>query len=82
MAAGTETTETTTTLLQQIGEAAGNVWQVLQDEGPTSLSKLVKQVDFPRDVVVAAMGWLAREDKLQVDETSRGRLISLREEQF
>ena len=64
--------------VDQIGEAAGLVWQALQNEGPLSLAKLVKSVDQPRDLVMQAIGWLAREDKLDIDENARGKAISLR----
>ena len=43
-----------------------------------SLAKLVKQVGFSRDQVMQAVGWLAREDKVEIQETNRGRIISLR----
>jgi hypothetical protein len=64
--------------VDQIGEAAGLVWRTLQDEGPQSLAKLVKNVDQPRDLVMQAIGWLAREDKLEIDENARGKAISLK----
>jgi hypothetical protein len=64
--------------VEQIGEVAGQVWQTLHTDGPLSLAKLVKSVDQPRDLVMQALGWLAREDKLEIDENSRGKAISLR----
>jgi hypothetical protein len=64
--------------VDQIGEVAGLVWQTLNNEGPLSLAKLVKSIDQPRDLVMQAIGWLAREDKLEIDENSRGKAISLR----
>ena len=64
----------------QIGETAGMLWHVLQESGPVSVSRLVKSVDdVPRDVILQAIGWLAREDKIEIEETGRGRMISLRE---
>ncbi|MEQ8789718.1 MAG: winged helix-turn-helix domain-containing protein [Pirellulaceae bacterium] len=62
----------------QIGEVAGQIWHTLEDEGPKSVSKLVKSIDAPRDTVMQALGWLAREDKIDIDETNRGRVVSLR----
>ena len=47
--------------VDQIGETAGRVWHCLHESGPMSLSKLVKNVEAPRDVVLQAVGWLARE---------------------
>lgn len=62
----------------QIGEMAGVVWHVLDEHGPQSLAKLVKYIDAPRDSVMQALGWLAREEKLTIEETSRGKIVSLR----
>jgi hypothetical protein len=64
--------------LEQIGQTAGIVWHILDEQGPQSLTKLAKRVDAPRDTVMQAVGWLAREDKLRIDETKRGRIVSLR----
>ena len=62
----------------QIGETAGAVWSVLSDNGPLSMAKLVKAVGGPRDVVMQALGWLAREDKIWIEEEGRSRIVSLR----
>ena len=61
----------------QIGETAGMVWHCLDEQGPMSFTRLTKSVDAPRDVVMQAVGWLARESKIEVEETARGRVISL-----
>jgi hypothetical protein len=66
--------------VQQIGEAAGAVWRALNENGSLSLAKLVEHVGGNRDVVMQAVGWLAREDKIDITETKRGRIVSLREE--
>jgi hypothetical protein len=64
----------------QIGEMAGQVWHTLDEHGPQSLAKLVKLIDAPRDSIMQALGWLAREDKIAIEETSRGKIVSLRRE--
>ena len=61
-----------------IGETAGEVWDVLDEWGPQSLAKLVKAVGKPRDVIMQAIGWLAREEKICIDEDGRSRIVSLR----
>ena len=61
----------------QIGETAGEIWHKLDNEGPLSYSRLVKDLDRPRDMVMQALGWLAREEKVDIHETSRGRQVSL-----
>ena len=62
----------------QMGEMAGLVWHILDEHGPQSLAKLVKLIDAPRDSIMQGLGWLAREDKITIDETSRGKIVSLR----
>jgi hypothetical protein len=61
-----------------IGEIAGVVWTILDGNGPLSMAKLVKSVGGPRDVVMQALGWLAREDKIVIEEDGRTRIVSLR----
>jgi hypothetical protein len=65
--------------VQQIGETAGAVWHTLNENGPLSLAKLVEHVGGNRDIVMQAIGWLAREDKIDIAETKRGRIVSLRD---
>jgi Winged helix-turn-helix domain (DUF2582) len=63
--------------LAQIGAVAGIVWRYLDEHGPATLSKLVKGVEVPRDMVMQGIGWLAREDKIRFEDGARSKLISL-----
>jgi Winged helix-turn-helix domain (DUF2582) len=65
--------------VQQIGETAGSVWHALNEHGPLSVAKIVERVGGNRDVVMQAVGWLAREGKVEISETKRGRIVSLRD---
>ena len=65
-------------LLKQVGETAGRVWSVLQEKGPLSLNALKKQVKAPGDVVLMSIGWLAREDKLVLEQKGRVQMIGLK----
>ena len=67
----------TTSYTSQIGETAGIVWNYLNENGSISLTKLVKQIDAPRDLVMQAIGWLAREGKIDIEEAGRAKTISL-----
>jgi hypothetical protein len=60
-----------------IGETAGTVWRVLSENGPLSVTRLLKAVDEPRDTVMQALGWLARENKLSIEDEGRTRIVSL-----
>ena len=62
----------------QIGETAGEIWHVLDAKGPLTIAKLVKEVDAPKDMILQGLGWLAREDKINIDEDARTKLVSLR----
>ena len=62
----------------RIGVTAGTAWKVLAEDGPLSMAKLVKAVGEPRDTVMQALGWLAREDKICIEEEGRSRIVSLR----
>jgi hypothetical protein len=64
--------------IAEIGETAGVVWRTLNTAGPLSLAKLVKAAGQPRDTVMQALGWLAREDKITIEEDGRARIVSLR----
>ena len=65
--------------VNQIGETAGSVWHELNENGPLSLAKLVERVGGNRDVVMQAIGWLAREGKIDITENKRGKTVSLTE---
>ncbi|MHB0955100.1 MAG: winged helix-turn-helix domain-containing protein [Pirellulaceae bacterium] len=62
----------------QIGETAGVVWHQLDKKGPMTLAQLAKEVDAPRDIVMQAVGWLAREGKIEIEDTGRKRIVFLR----
>ncbi len=61
----------------QIGETAGAIWHSLSERGPVTTAKLVKEVEAPRDVVMQALGWLAREGKIEIED-GRSRTVTLR----
>lgn len=71
---------TNSSCVHQIGETAGAVWKTLRTSGPLSVSKLAEKTELNRDLLMQALGWLAREDKIDIAETKRGRIVSLREE--
>jgi hypothetical protein len=65
--------------VESIGQTAGDVWHLLNEQGPMPITKLIKEIDAPRDLVLQALGWLAREDKIAIEEVARRKMISLRE---
>jgi winged helix-turn-helix protein DUF2582 len=71
---------TNSSCLHQIGETAGVIWKTLNKSGPLSITKLAEKTDVNRDLFMQALGWLAREDKVDISETKRGRIVSLKPE--
>ena len=65
------------TYVQRIGETAGQIWHHLEFVGPQKISQIVKEIDAPRDLIMQALGWLAREEKIVVEELSRSRVVTL-----
>jgi hypothetical protein len=65
--------------IKRIGETAGLVWNFLQSNGDSSLSALEKGVEAPRSMVSMAVGWLAREGKIEVKDEKRAVRIVLRD---
>lgn len=62
----------------EIGHVAGDVWGTLARSGPLTVAALKKEVKAPGDLVAAAIGWLAREDKLEFSNSGRTVKIGLR----
>lgn len=50
----------------RIGEIAGEVWRLLEKEGPQTLAQIKKKVGESNEYVSFAAGWLAREDKVKI----------------
>jgi hypothetical protein len=68
---------TETSYLDRVGETSGLIWRTLDEQGAMPLSKLLKQIDSPREIVLMSIGWLAREEKIIVEEVGRKRMIDL-----
>lgn len=48
----------------EFGRSAGKVWEVLRGSGPQSWSTLLKNTKLDGKTLHAAIGWLARENKI------------------
>jgi len=62
----------------EIGETAGKVWQALSDEGPQTVVQLKKRVAGSNEVLYFALGWLAREDKVEIVPGKKSYRVQLR----
>ena len=64
--------------MNEIGTIAGKIWETLNTEGEMTVSKLLKLTDEKRDLVLMALGWLAREDKLEAETRKNAIYYSLK----
>ncbi|GAB4335394.1 MAG: hypothetical protein Kow0099_07820 [Candidatus Abyssubacteria bacterium] len=67
------------TLEQQIGEAAGKIWNTLQASGPLSKSAISKKAKLSSSLVEQGIGWLAREGKIVSEKAKRGEVLRLKD---
>ena len=65
-------------VIEKIGETAGRIWRTLYEEGQLRVSTLKKQLDAPEPIIYMALGWLAREEKLDMEAEGRTYRVRLR----
>lgn len=61
-----------------IGEMAGKVWNILNEKGNMTVTKLKTALNADAFVLNAAIGWLAREDKVEVVKTKTTVTVNLK----
>ncbi|MDI6754013.1 MAG: winged helix-turn-helix domain-containing protein [Thermodesulfobacteriota bacterium] len=61
-------------MLYEIGETAGKVWMFLNQKGESNLNQLKKGVKADPNLILQAIGWLAREEKILIEK--KGRFIT------
>jgi hypothetical protein len=62
----------------QIGETAGKVWNLLSDGGPHTFAQLKKKLNGSGEVLSFALGWLAREDKVDISQEKKVVKVALK----
>ena len=60
-----------------VGETAGAIWQLLDEQGSLATTQIIKEIDAPRDQIMQSIGWLAREGKLTIREEGRRKFATL-----
>ncbi|MDR1682793.1 MAG: winged helix-turn-helix domain-containing protein [Candidatus Symbiothrix sp.] len=62
---------------EKIGNDAGRIWSVLNEAGTKSVKELKKLTKLTEKEIYAAIGWLAREEKLCFGENEDGVYLTL-----
>lgn len=63
----------------RIGETAGRVWRTLVENGDLSIARLSKLMGEKEGAIQMAIGWLAREDKVEFHEKAGKITIGIKE---
>lgn len=61
-----------------IGEAAGKIWTYLNQNGPSSVTKITNETGINKNEIQRAIGWLLKEDKLNIEMIGRTETLSLK----
>ncbi len=64
-------------MIERIGINAGKVWTVLDETGRQNVKDVKKATKLTDKDLYAALGWLAREGKVAMEEVDKERYISL-----
>jgi hypothetical protein len=61
-----------------VGETAGKIWNLLNDQGPLTFPQLRKKLNGSGEIVSLAVGWLAREDKVDLKQEKKAVKVALK----
>ncbi len=65
----------------RIGEMAGRVWKTLGEKEEVPVSRLPQILKEKGEIVYQALGWLAKEDKLEFPKKEGKMFVSLNREE-
>jgi len=65
-------------LMEQIGTSAGEIYNYLNVNGATTFSKMKKDLDLKGNFADLGLGWLAREDKVNISKKGTSVSVSLK----
>jgi len=57
----------TKNIIDEFGQSAGKVWKAINTHGPLTEKEIIKNTRLTKKNLYAAIGWLARENKINLD---------------
>lgn len=67
------------TLEQEIGLSAGQIYSYLaENEGQSTITKMKKELDLKSNFAELGLGWLAREEKVELVKSGNSLKVRLR----
>lgn len=61
-----------------IGTTAGQIWEYLNAHGPSTALKIKSALGIPNSQLHLALGWLSREDKIEISESGHTFMVALK----
>ena len=68
-------------MITKIGIVAGEIWQLLDNSGVTSLEMLKTKIDRPEPLILMSLGWLSREGHIVLEKEGDDFKVNLREKE-
>lgn len=65
-------------MINTIGELSGKIYQTLETKDDLTVAKLKSQINADDFTLAAAIGWLAREDKIHITKAAKSVKLSLK----
>lgn len=63
--------------IEMIGTNAGLIWNALNENKTLSVKEIKKATKLKEKPLYAALGWLARESKINLEETEEDIIVTL-----
>ncbi|MBN1997687.1 winged helix-turn-helix domain-containing protein [candidate division KSB1 bacterium] len=65
-------------MIPEIGEQAGAIWHILNANGEMTLAQIKKETEVSDFLITTALGWLAREGKINITKSGKSVKVSLK----
>ena len=65
-------------LQDKIGQSAGEIYNYLNNNGESTFSKMKKELDLKGNFADLGLGWLARENKVEIAQKGPAVKVSLK----
>ncbi len=62
----------------EVGFIAGDIYNLLKEKGSLTLKEIVSHIKADQTTSVMAIGWLAREEKIEFFQEGKKKLIRLK----
>lgn len=66
-------------MITEIGIVAGEIWQLLDNEGSMRLKEINGKVEQPEFLILMSLGWLSREGHIILDKEEDDFIVTLRD---